>query len=169
MNTKAKIAVPALTRDGAVLQKQIELNLEATSVAESRFAESQSVSPITYSDLEYVFNAAYRELKTNLSILGYEIAKAKEIVENTKAEAVLDHYPEFIKDKPKGFDNSATRTAFIQRFQPYKDAVQRVQELEMLEKLLDGKIKTTERVASGMRKQMDLIIKSGIDPKLYVK
>ena len=140
---------------------EIEVPLEATRVAESRLLEAKTVNISTYSDLEYTFNESYRELKRALAAVSYRLAKAEEEMENAKAAAILDKYPEFIKDKPKSFDNADTRKSFIQRDAEYRQAADYRDQIKVFEALLDSRIKVMERTCSYMRKQMDLLIRSG--------
>lgn len=144
------------------------LSMDKTKEAENRLIEAKMVNPATYPELEYVFNESYRELKSHLAIVGYDIAMAEKHLANVKAEILLDKYPEFLKDKTSKFDNAEVRNAFVQKDPEYQKALDTVSTLKMIEMLMDGKVKVMERVTSYMKKQMDLILKSGVNTSLYV-
>jgi len=144
----------------------IALDFSKIKEGESRLIEAKTVNPATYTDLEFSFNDGYREAKSGLSIIGYEIAQAERIIRRIKSEYLLDDYPAFIKER-KLNDNSANREAFLESQPNYVDAVERLNMFKALESFLDGKIKVFENVCRYMKKSMDLIIRSGIDPNKY--
>lgn len=133
---------------------------------EQRLVEAKVVNPATYRELEFTFNEGYREAKKNISVVGYEIAQAERIIRRVKSEYLLDAYPAFIKEKRLN-DNTANREAFLERQDDYVDAVGRLEMLKALESLLEGKVKVFENVCRYMRKSMDIVIRSGIDPNKY--
>ena len=116
--------------------------------------------------MEFTYNEGYREASKNLSIVGYEIAKAKQIVRKIKSEHLLDEYPDFLKEK-KLKDNTAMREAYLESQDKYVNATDRVDMLTALESLLEGKIKVFENVCRYMKKEIDIQIRSGIDPNKY--
>lgn len=144
------------------------LDLSKIYEGERRLVESRVVNPATYNDLEFVFNEGYREAKTYMSLVGYEITKARKALRDAKARAILDEYPVFLKDN-KLKDNATVRDAFLERQLDYVAAQDRIDFLVAIESLLDGKIKNFEIVCRYMRKQMDLIIRSGVDTNKYVR
>lgn len=127
---------------------------------ERRLVEAKLVNAATYSELEFVYNEGYREAKKYLSLVQYEIAKAKQIIRRVKSEFLLDEYPAFLKEKRLN-DNSANREAFLERQGSYVAATDRLDMLLALESLLEGKIKVFENVCRYMKKQMDILIRSG--------
>lgn len=163
-NKGLSITLPAI-KDSDVPQR---LSLEKTGEAEKRLVEAKMVNPATYSELEFTFNESYRELKVHLATVGFNIAMAEKHLANIKAEIILDHYPEFLKDKPSKFDNAEVRNAYVQKNPEYQKTLDTVNTLKAIETLMDGKVKVMERVTSYMKKQMDLILKSGVNPNLYV-
>lgn len=138
----------------------IKINLTKTKEGENRLIEARVVNPATYNDLEYTFNEGYRESKVSLSLVGYEKLHAEKVVRKIKSEILLDEYPSFIKEA-KLNDNSANREAFLESKDEYSKAVDRVIMLKALEQYLEGKIKVFENVCRYMKKQMDIIIRSG--------
>lgn len=149
--------------------KAPELRMEMKNVrlAESRLIEAKTVNPITYADLEYTFNEAYRDLKKYLSAIGYSVTLAQKSLEDAKADVILGSYAELIKDKPKSYDTLDLRNAYLTRDKAYSEALDRIAQLKALESNLDGKIKVMERVCSYMRKQMDLVLRSGMGSADY--
>lgn len=139
----------------------VRVSLSATKVAESRLLESRTVNVLTYNDLEYCFNEAYRELKANMATVGYQIVRTENELQKSRASAILDKYPEFIKDKGAKADNAATRDAFLSRDPDIIEAKDRLDSLKALEVFIEGRIKVMENVCRFMRKQMDLTIRSG--------
>lgn len=144
----------------------VSLDFTKIKEGESRLIEAKVVTPTTYTELEFCFNEGYREAKKNLSVVGYEIAQAERIIRRIKSEYLIDEYPSFLKER-KLNDNSANREAFLERQQSYVEAVERLTSLKALESLLDSKVKVFENVCRYMKKSMDLIIRSGINPNKY--
>ena len=139
-----------------------DMDLTATVTAERRLIEARTVNPITYNDLEYCFNESYRELKTNMAKVGFMITEAEKAIRQAKAEVLIDKYPEFMKDRPKSQDNADMREAFLTKDESYMAAVDRLNQLKATEAMFDGKIKVMENVCRYMKKQMDLILRSGL-------
>jgi hypothetical protein len=139
----------------------VKVDLSKTREAEKRLSEAQHVNPSTYGALEYLYSESYRELKSGLSMIGYKLTQAEKELKLAKAEAILDKYPDFIKDKPKSLDSSQAREAFINRDEEVIKATDKVSMLKAIESTLDSKVRVMEKVCQYMRKQMDLIIRSG--------
>lgn len=148
--------------DGSVV---VDLDLTKTREAESRLPEARMVNPSTYADLEFCFNEAYRELRRHDASLGYQITQAEKRAEMLKAEILLDRYPEFMKDRPKSQDSADTRKAFLMRDSEYLKAVDTIAMLKAAQAMVDGKIKVFEKTCQYCRKQMDLIIRSGLSSR----
>lgn len=133
----------------------------------NRLVEARVVNMSTYSDLEYVFNEGYREAKANLSVVGYEITVAQREVRRIKGEYILDVYPGFLKERGLK-DNAANREAFLERQADYVAAMDRVALLTAMQNSFEGNVKVFENVCRFMRKEMDLLIRSGaINPNKY--
>lgn len=140
--------------------------MEKITEAEKRLIEAKTVNPITYVDLEHSFNESYRDLKRHLSAIGYQIAVTDKAMETAKADVLLDKYPGYIESNGLK-DNSDLRKAFLSRDKAHSDALDRMNQLKALESNFDGKIKVMENVCRYMRKQMDLLIRSGLSNKDY--
>ena len=145
---------------------ELKMEMKNIRVAESRLVEAKTVNPMTYSDLEHTFNEAYRDLKRHISAIGYSLASAQKSLEDAKADVILGTYQEYAKQHPKEA-NSDTRNAFLARDPEYTAALDRIAQLKAIESNLDGKIKVMENVCRYMRKQMDLILRSGMTGKDY--
>ena len=145
------------------------LSLEMSNIKEGerRLIEARAVNGATYADLEYSFNEGYREAKKNLSLIGYELNKARKIQRRIKSEYLLDQYPEFIKEK-KISDNTANREAFLEKKEDYVAIQDRIDMLTAVESLLDGKVKVFENVCRYMRKEMDILLRSGFTGNKFI-
>ena len=144
----------------------VTLDFSSIREGERRLIEARVVNPTTYSDLEHTFNEGYREARKNLSIIGYEITQAERIHRRIRSELILDTYPQFLKEKGLK-DNATIRDAFLEKDSNYVDAQERINMLKAMESLMDGKIKVFENVCRYMRKEMDILIRSGINPNKY--
>lgn len=146
-----------------------ELKMEMKNIreAEQRLIEAKTVNPVTYVDLEHTFNEAYRDLKKHIASIGYSLSMAQKSLEDAKADVILGSYAEAMKDKPKSHDTLDMRNAYLTRDPAYSAALERIAQLKALEANLDGKIKVMENVCRYMRKQMDLILRSGLSSKDY--
>jgi hypothetical protein len=151
------MVLPAFARAPA-----LSLEMKNIRYAESRLIEAKSVNPFTYPDLEHTFNEAYRDLKRHLAAIGYNLAMAQKTVEEAKADVLLGSYAELISGKPKSYDSSDMRNAYLTRDPAYTAALERVAQLRALESNMDGKIKVMENVCRYMRKNIDLILRSGM-------
>lgn len=139
----------------------ISLEMGKIREAEMRLIEAKTVNPVTYVDLEHSFNEAYRDLKRHLATLGFAIAQASKALEDAKADVILGSYQEHAKANPKEA-NADVRNAFLTRDQAYSAALERIDQLKALESNMDGKVKVMENVCRYMRKQMDLLLRSGL-------
>lgn len=160
---RVEITIPEFGSSPAMI-----LDFSKIYEGERRLVESRAVNPATYNDLEFVFNEGYREAKRYMSLVGYELTRARKALRDAKARAILDEYPVFLKENGLK-DNSMVRDAFLERQPDHVAAQDRIDSLVALETLLDGKVKNFEIVCRYMRKQMDLIIRSGVDTNKYVR
>lgn len=139
----------------------IRLDLESLKLAEQTLAQAQHVNPSTYSHLEHIFGEAYRDLKKHVATIGYQILRTESELEKARAAAILDKYPEFMKDKPAKMDTAVVRDAFISRDTDVQSAKDRLDSLKMMEVFIDGRIKVMENVSRFMKKKMDMYIREG--------
>jgi hypothetical protein len=147
---------------------ELRLSMEKIDEAEKRFIEVKTVNPSTYVDLEHTFNESYRDLKKHLSAIGFQITVTDKAMESAKADVLLDKYQTYLEANDLK-DNADLRKAFLIRDETYSRALDRMNQLKAFESLLDGKIKNVENVCRYMRKQMDLLIRSGLSGgNLYV-
>ena len=144
----------------------VTLSFGGIKEGERRLVEARIVNPSTYSDLEYSFNEGYREARANLAVIGYEITQAERIFRRIRSELILDEYPNFLKDS-KLKDNATVRDAFLEKNKNFVDAQERINMLKAMEALMDGKIKVFENVCRYMRKQMDILVRSGVNSNKY--
>ncbi len=152
--------------------KTPELSIDMSRIreAESRLIEAKTVNPITYADLEHTFNESYRDLKKYLAMVGFQIAQANKAMEEAKSDVLLDSYPDYLRrnDIKKTQDNADLRKAFLMKDPQYLAALDRCDQLKALESNLDGKIKVIENVCRYMRKQMDILLRSGVSNNYHV-
>lgn len=139
----------------------ISLSRNSINEGYKRLVEAKTVNIATYADLEYVFNDGYREAKTNISIIGYEITVAQREVRRIRGEYILDVYPGFLKERGLK-DNAANREAFLERQEDYVVAMDRVALLTAIQTSFEGNIKVFENVCRYMKKEMDILIRSGV-------
>lgn len=151
------LVIPAFGKSPA-----LSLTMSATREAENRLIEAKTVNPVTYVDLEHTFNESYRELKKHMSTVGYQIAMAEKALEDAKAKVLLETLPEYMKDKAKSWDSADLRKALMMRDADYVAALDRIAQLKAIQTFVDGRIKVMENVCRYMRKQMDLVIRSGL-------
>jgi hypothetical protein len=175
MSNEAKTnSLPANTfNDGLALElpafkglPSLQLDITSVQEAERRAIEAKTVSPATYSDLEMCFSQAFRDLKRHLSTVNYQIAKTEGELEKTKAAALFDRYPEFMKNRPKSADTADTRKGFLALDPEVGEYRDRLDSLKALQFFLEGRVKLIERLSSHMKKSIDLIIRSG-SSKIY--
>jgi uncharacterized membrane protein YheB (UPF0754 family) len=160
---KAELTIPEFGSS-----KPIVLSMTYIKEAERRIIEAKTVNPSSYSDLEYTFNEGYREAKKNVTAIGYEITKAEKALRDAKSRAILDEYPSFLKERDLK-DNATVRDAFLERQPDYVSAQDRIDMLKAMLDLMEGKIKVFENVCRFIRKEIDLVIRSGIDTNKYIR
>lgn len=137
------------------------LAFNAIHEAEKRLPEAQAVNGATYAELEFLFNEGYREAKRNLSTVMYEITKAKKNLRQVKSTHLLDHYPAFLEEKSLR-DSAAIRDAYLAKQDDYEEALDRIDMLNALENLLDGKIQNFVNVCRYLKKEIGILEKSGM-------
>lgn len=168
-STPSQIGTNTLTLPAFGKIPAVSFEMANIREAERRLIEAKTVNPITYSDLEHTFNESYRDLKKHLSAIGYHLDLIDKAMEIAKANVLLDTYPEFLKsnDMKKSQDNADLRKAFLMRDAEYIAALDRFNQLKALESTMDGKVRVMENVCRYMRKQMDLVLRSGLSNSDY--
>jgi hypothetical protein len=147
----------------------MSLDLTPVADAEKRLVEAKAVTPSTYADLEHTFGEAYRALKRHVAIVGYQLLKTETELKKAEGAALLERYPAFMADKPKSMDNADTRKSFLSLDSEVSELRDRLDHLKSIEMFVDGRIKVMENVTRYMRKQMDLVIRSGTSTLYYKK
>jgi len=148
---------------------ELRLDRSKTNEAKIRAVEAKMVNPLTYTDLEHCFNEAYRELVRNSAALNFQLGEADKALQRVKADYLIDtYYPEVMKGKPKYMDSSDLRNAYLMRQPDYVAALDRINQLKSFLTMIDGDIRSFENICRYMRKQMDLIIRSGVNSNLYI-
>jgi hypothetical protein len=160
---KAELVIPQF---GSL--PQMTLDLTKIKEGEDRLYEAQNVTVISYSNLEYVYNEGYREAKKHLSQVGYQITRAEKALREAKSRALLDEYPVFLKDRNIK-DSAQIRDAYLETVKDYTEAQDRIDMLKAVDALLDSKVKVFENTCRYLKKQMDIVLRSGIDPNKYVR
>lgn len=145
----------------------LKMEMKNIRYAENRLIEAKTVNPFTYADLEHTFNEAYRDLKQHVAAVGYSLTMAQKSLEDAKADVILGSYAEAMAGKPKSYDTLDMRNAYLTRDEAYSAALERIAQLKAVEANMDGKIKVMENVCRYMRKQMDLILRSGMSNQDY--
>lgn len=140
----------------------VRLDVSSLQEAERRLIEAQHVNPSTYTNLEYCFNEAYRDLKKHLTTVEYQLMKVENEYEKCKSIVLLDKYQEYMKDRPARLDTAEFRKAYISQDPEVQEAKDRLDSLKALQIFLDGRIKVMENVCRYMRKKMDLLIRAGV-------
>jgi hypothetical protein len=140
---------------------ELKLDMSRVREAETRYIEAKTVNPSTYVDLEHTFNESYRNLKTHLSNIGYQLTLAEKALREAQADVILGAYAEHLKDKPKYADNTMLKDAFLMKDPAYLAALDRINQLKAIQSNFEGKVKVVENVCKYMRQKMYLISKSG--------
>lgn len=151
------LTIPAFSGSSA-----LSLDISKTREAESRFHEIQTVSLITYVELEHTFQESYRELKRHYATINHELAKAEKELRLAKATVLLEKYPEYMATKPRVQDNADTRDSFMVRDEQYAASLDRINMLKAIHSFVDGRIKGLENACKYMRKQVDIVMRSGM-------
>ncbi len=160
---KAELVIPQF---GSL--PQMTLDLTKIKEGEDRLYEAQNVNVISYSNLEYVYNEGYREAKKHLSQVGYQITRAEKALREAKSRALLDEYPVFLKDRNMK-DSAQIRDAYLETVKDYTEAQDRIDMLKAIDALLDGKVKVFENTCRYMKRQIDIVLRSGMDVNKYTR
>lgn len=149
----------SITVPGFKTLAPLSMSMHLLKEGERRIPEAKMVNPSTYVELEHTFQQAYGELKRNLAAVDFQIAKLEKEIERTKATLLFEVYPEFIKDKPKNYDNATTRNLFLVNNPEIKEGEDNLIFLKRLAQDLEGRVKNFENVCRYVRKQMDILLR----------
>jgi hypothetical protein len=129
-----------------------------------RMNEAQRLVPGNYTSLEFTFQEAWREAKRNAIQIGDAVKKAKQNVEEIKADIILTDIPELLAEKglPKTANNSDFRRAVMAKNEDYKKANEHLEKLEAMLEHFESNMKVMENTARFLKKQMDYFIRSGV-------
>jgi hypothetical protein len=141
--------------------KELRLNMSSWESAMARFHEAQNIVPANYSSLEFTFQEAWRESKKNAIAVGDALKKAKQNVEEIKADVVLTEIPKMLKELPKSQNNADFRRAVLTKNENYKAANEHLEKLEAMLEHFESHMKIMENVSRFLKKQMDYIIRNG--------
>ena len=115
-----------------------------------------------YLDLEFAFQEAWREAKTNAIQVGDALKKARQNVSEIKADIILTEIPQLLKELPKSANNSDFRNAVIIKNEDYKKAQEHVEKLEAMLEHFESHMKIMENTSRFLKKQMDYFRNIGI-------
>jgi hypothetical protein len=141
--------------------RELVLDSSNWNVAMSRLKEAQNLVPANYSNLEFVFQEAWREAKRNAISVGDAIKKANQNIEEIKAEVTLVEIPKLLESMPKGSNNADLRKAVLTKNENYKAATEHLEKLEVLLNHFESHMKIMENTSRFLKKQMDYFIRSG--------
>jgi hypothetical protein len=142
--------------------QELKLNVSGYKKAITSMPLVKNLVPTNYSNLEYTFQEAWREARVNAIKVGDAIKKAKQNIEEIKADIILTEIPKLLEGHPKTKDNTDFRKAVISKNENYKQASEYLEKLEALEAHFDSHMKIMENTSRFMKKQMDYYIRSGV-------
>lgn len=137
----------------------LKIEINATKLADGRMHEAQWVNPSTYGELEHIFNEAFKELKRNITNVGYLIASTENELAKIKSALLIDKYPDFIKERGSKFDNADMREAFLLKDKDYASLKENIVLLNSVKTFLESRIKIVENVMQYMRNCLKTYIK----------
>ena len=133
-----------------------------------RLVEARVVNAATYTDLEFCFNEGYREARANIRAVNYEITKLEKHIAQLKSRLLIDEYVPFLKET-KLKDSNATKDAFFQQDEDYVGSLDRLNFLQAISQMFEDNVKVFERTCAYMKKEMNLVLRSGVDPNKYIR
>lgn len=135
------------------------LVLEMVNVyaAEKRIAEIAFVTPHKAPELLAVFNGVFLELTRCVTQLDYERNQAERVANKVRAIILLDKVPGILKERglttaksPMGSED--IRTAILDLDDDYNVALERVDQIAAISKILQGKLKAIEMAYTSVKK-----------------
>ena len=163
-NQKEDGGSPQVTEENS---HSLRIDVAHLKEAEARFHEIRTVNPATFAELELVLSRAHREQRAQSRKIEVHILKLKAELENASNRLIFDVYPSFLEAHPKIKDSSDTRARFISNDPVVVKLKERIGMLEIANKICQDKSFEMENGWKILRKQMDLIIKSGVPFNLY--
>ena len=154
-NLPAKIETVELVIPAFQNRDSVVVNFSHIREGERRLVEARVVNPSTYSDLSHSFNEGYREAKSNIRSVGFEIVQTEKAYRARKSVLIMDEYPEYLK-KVDMKDNATLRDAFLERDVELTGIQDRLNMLKAMVQMMEDKIKVFENVCKYMKVQMDL-------------
>tara|TARA_R100000951_G_scaffold115132_2_gene122222 strand:+ start:9527 stop:10033 length:507 start_codon:yes stop_codon:yes gene_type:complete len=144
--------------------KELRLATTDWDLAMGRFHEAKNLVPGNYSSLEFAFQSAWRESRKNAIDVGEAICKAKQNVEEAKADIILDTIPKMLEERKlsKTANNADFRKAVMARDENYQKSLEHLDKLEALLAHFESHMKTMENTSRYLKKQMDYFIRSGV-------
>lgn len=149
------IVLPAFMHCG-----ELRLNMSNWTNAINRMPEAKNFVPAMYGDLEFDFQEAWRESKANAIKVGDAIRKAKQNIEEIKADIILEEIPKALENLPKSANNADFRKAIMAKNENYQQAVEYLGKLEAMLEHFESHMKTMENTTSYMKKQMNYYIQT---------
>jgi hypothetical protein len=155
-NNGAALVVPAFRHC-----PELKLSTSGWETAMSRFHEAKNIVPAQYSNLELCFQEAWRESKRNAIAVGDAIKKAKQNIEEVKADIILEEIPKLLEELPKSANNADFRKAVMTKNSDYVAANEHLNKLEAMLEHFESHMKIMENTSRFLKKQMDYIIRNG--------
>jgi len=147
----------------------LKLHMGAWINFNNRRHETERIVPSNYSSLEYAVQEAWRESKANLISVENEIIKTQRMIDEAKADIILDELPKALEKLPKSANNADFRKAIIAKNEKYQTLNEHLEKLESINKHFETHTKELENTSRFLKKQMDYFIRSGsISGKLGV-
>jgi hypothetical protein len=163
-NQKEDEGSPQVTEENS---HSLRIDVAHLKEAEARFHEIRTVNPASYAELESVFGKAYREQKSQSRKIEVHVLKLKAELDHIGNKMIFDEYPLFLEANPKVRDSADTRQRFVNNSPEVIKLKERIGMLEIANKICQDKVQDMENNCKVLRKQMDLIIKSGVPFQLY--
>lgn len=142
---------------------ELRLQMIGWQEAMKRFPEAKTLAAANYLDLEFTFQEAWRESKRNAIQVGDALKKAKQYLEEVKADIILIEIPKLMEELPKSVTGNAHfRNAVIAKNETHKKAQEHVEKLEAMLEHFESHMKIMENTSRFLKKQMDYFRTNGI-------
>jgi hypothetical protein len=149
--------------------QELRLNVGGWHTAMSRMKEAQYLVPSNYSNLEFVFQEAWREARNNSIRVGDAIKKAMQNVEEIKADILLTEIPKILETMPKNTNNADFRKAIFTKNVDYQKATEHLEKLQAMLEHFESHMKIMENTSRFLKKQMDYFIRSGVSTGITMR